>query len=359
MIRVYTHKHHGSFDTVADGLVYGFSKLGVLAGQCNLDKDEDAVPGGTAKHAIVVGNPFGAQMVHLRGMHEESWLLHAPNSEGLPKHIRDYLTSEIFSLRADKKVPVVSGLFGPSKWAVDVLRQQCPGVPVRLLRHGVLPGFQSDLDARKKVLEDFEQHFRVLHATSTGSDRKGTKLLLQAWALFEKVMPRATLAVLCHVSMMPAMQDFAVKQGCRRVHFGANHGMPEPSWVRVLNHTHVVVQPSRGEGFGLIPLEARACGVPVVATACTGHSEHMDEGPGRVIIPTGDLEESDDYLGAKTPSVSVEAIYEALMTMYRNYQEHYFAALGDAPVVGGKWAWDRVLAEDLEETPWLTIDPRT
>ena len=79
--------------------------------------------------------------------------------------------------------------------------------------------------------------------------------------------------------------------------------------------SHVVCQPSRGEAFGLIPLEALCCGVPVVATDCTGHSEYLGSSghaEGVEIIATGSLTPIDDLPGAMAPSLDPQEIARAL-----------------------------------------------
>ncbi len=54
-------------------------------------------------------------------------------------------------------------------------------------------------------------------------------------------------------------------------------------WYRVLD---LFIAPQRWEGFGLTPLEAMACGVPVVATDVGAFSEIVtDESLGRIVAP--------------------------------------------------------------------------
>ena len=56
-----------------------------------------------------------------------------------------------------------------------------------------------------------------------------------------------------------------------------------PDWYRVLD---LFVAPQRWEGFGVTPLEAMACGVPVIATTAGVFDELVVEGEtGRVISP--------------------------------------------------------------------------
>jgi glycosyltransferase involved in cell wall biosynthesis len=58
----------------------------------------------------------------------------------------------------------------------------------------------------------------------------------------------------------------------------------------VLQQADVFVHPSYEDGFGYAPMEALACGVPVIVTADTGMKEYVEEGRNGFIIPTGDKE---------------------------------------------------------------------
>jgi glycosyltransferase involved in cell wall biosynthesis len=50
----------------------------------------------------------------------------------------------------------------------------------------------------------------------------------------------------------------------------------------------LLVYPSLHEGFGLVPLEAMACGTPVVATSAGALPEVMGVGGGGVLVPPDD-----------------------------------------------------------------------
>jgi glycosyltransferase involved in cell wall biosynthesis len=55
-----------------------------------------------------------------------------------------------------------------------------------------------------------------------------------------------------------------------------------------LQEADVCVHPSFHDGFGLAPMEALACGTPVIVTEDTGMKEHVRQGFNGFVIPTGD-----------------------------------------------------------------------
>jgi len=61
-----------------------------------------------------------------------------------------------------------------------------------------------------------------------------------------------------------------------------------PNWYRALD---LFVAPQRWEGFGLTPLEAMACGVPVIATTAGVFDEIVLEGRTGCIVPPGNVDE--------------------------------------------------------------------
>ena len=55
-----------------------------------------------------------------------------------------------------------------------------------------------------------------------------------------------------------------------------------------LRNADVLVHPSYSDGFGYAPMEAIACGIPVIVTEDTGMKELIVDGVNGWVVPTGD-----------------------------------------------------------------------
>lgn len=69
-----------------------------------------------------------------------------------------------------------------------------------------------------------------------------------------------------------------------RIHFGPGDPLP------VLQRADVYVHPTYEDGYAYSPVEALACGVPVVVTEETGMKEYVVEGENGYVVPVGDAE---------------------------------------------------------------------
>ncbi|NBC86059.1 MAG: glycosyltransferase [Bacteroidetes bacterium] len=75
-----------------------------------------------------------------------------------------------------------------------------------------------------------------------------------------------------------------------RIHLAP--GDPLPAYHRA----DVFVHPTYEDGFGYAPMEALACGVPVVVTEDTGMKEYVAEGDNGYVVPTGEVDPVIDRL---------------------------------------------------------------
>ncbi|MGW6404194.1 glycosyltransferase [Streptomyces sp. NPDC055134] len=99
--------------------------------------------------------------------------------------------------------------------------------------------------------------------------QKGQDVLVRAWPLVQERFPRARLVLVGDGPDVPALR----RQATASVRFvGADDPLP---WYR---QADLVVLPSRWEGMALAPLEAMACGRPVVVTDVDGARESLPAG---------------------------------------------------------------------------------
>jgi phosphatidylinositol alpha-1,6-mannosyltransferase len=85
----------------------------------------------------------------------------------------------------------------------------------------------------------------------------------------------------------PWLEDFAEKNGVRRhVHFLS--GLSYSELAACYSACELFALPSRGEGFGLVYLEAMACGKPVIGGAHGGAPEIIQDGVTGYLVPHGD-----------------------------------------------------------------------
>lgn len=108
--------------------------------------------------------------------------------------------------------------------------------------------------------------------------------------VFRRVFRRVPTARMMMVGDGPELgptREYAARLGLgNRVRFIA----PRVHVADVIARAHVMVVTSETEAFGLVALEAMACGVPVVATRCGGIEELVCEGYTGFLQPVGDIE---------------------------------------------------------------------
>lgn len=345
MIRIYGHhKGESSFVQVTRGMRVAAKSIDLLAGEVAVDmlEQERASPGADAPIGLFCGAPLSTALGPSMGLHKEHWLVLAPNSYGIPPPLKQRLA-----------VPgTVTGFLAPSAWAADVLRAEFPSHRVLVSPHGVHPEVHlPSPEAREARIQEYQAGtFRVAHFTSTLGQRKGTLELLRAWRNWSDRPAGALLLVVANPLAVNEYLWRTREMGLdpSTVSVVANPEAPASVLAAAVRHAHVVCQPSRAEGFGLLPLEARACGVPVVMTNCTGHTEFWSP-QGTVTVAHGELDALDDYPGAMAPLVTTEAIREALIEAFETWPALADEAARTADAVRSAWSWQKRNAPVLRE----------
>lgn len=341
---------NGSLAVVTRGFERAFKEAEIFAGLYGIDSEalavdgEGSMEGSDARHGVFTG-PLGAVgKMFEAGRHAHHWVMIAPNSDQLPKNLVLELKryQEKHSLR----------FLAPSKWASGVVASflgECTTV-----RHGVMPEFCPVFAEERQAGFD-AGFFRVVHFSTSDRARKGTIELLQSWQHLKGYPATRDARLLCvldyaaKLALEEALSEGAVSgwEGiCSTVQLIDRVDFSAENMARLLSSAHVVCQPSRGEGFGLIPLEALCTGTPIVATAAAGHSEYLTEEdplPGAVVVRSGPMAPIDDLPGSRAPSVNFADLAKALAIARVNWRALHAAAQKNAAPLRVTWSWEASL----------------
>lgn len=160
-----------------------------------------------------------------------------------------------------------SALLVPCVQNIEAFRKSGVTIPIELIHWGVDTSIFYELDR----VDDGIFTFGTMGALS---NRKGTDILIDA---FLKAFPtEKDVRLLCktsNYSFFGAVRDKRVKINCTPVSY-------EDLRNDFFMKTDCFVFPTRGEGFGLTPLEAMATGIPAIVTNWSGPVEYMNEDVG-------------------------------------------------------------------------------
>ena len=156
---------------------------------------------------------------------------------------------------------------------------------IQVVPHGVSPrmrpmGADELADARRRLgLPD-----RFIVFVGTIEPRKNLETLLDAWVLMRD---RPDLVVVGSWGWRyEAVREKMARLGPRLHHMESVDPDELPA---IYNLARVLAHPAWYEGFGLPPLEAMACGTPVVVSAASSLPEVVSDAG--VLVPPGDAEE--------------------------------------------------------------------
>ena len=116
---------------------------------------------------------------------------------------------------------------------------------------------------------------------------KGMDTLITALPRVLPRFPELQLAAVGDGDDRAWLEDLAEETGVERhVHFLS--GLSYAELAACYAHCEMFALPSKGEGFGLVYLEAMACGKPVIGGAHGGAPEVIDDGKTGYLVPHGD-----------------------------------------------------------------------
>ncbi len=114
---------------------------------------------------------------------------------------------------------------------------------------------------------------------------KGIDVLLKAAAIYERQLSSVQTIMVGYGALWDKMRTLQKELGLKGVHFLGHQSQDKVA--RINNAADVSIVPSRVEPFGLVAIEALACGTPVVATNAGGLPDFINEDVG-ALVPIDD-----------------------------------------------------------------------
>ncbi len=212
---------------------------------------------------------------------------------------------------------------------------ELPEKKLKLILNGFDENIFKTMDiSREEVLQEVLNTDRPIKAKHVVSfvgkltEFKGVDLLLKAAAIYEKELPGTITLITGHGHLYDELKELAAKLKLNSVYFIGNR--PQTTVAKINNIADAAVVPSRVEPFGLVAIEAMACGTPVIATNAGGLPDFIDDKVGK-LIPM------DDHRALAA------AVIESLKNNHKATKGRYAAEYA-----AKNFSWDRALEKLLD-----------
>lgn len=137
---------------------------------------------------------------------------------------------------------------------------------------------KSELKAEFDIDQNIEY---VVSFVGKFTNFKGIDLLIKAAAIVNKTIPDVVFALAGHGELMTEMKELQKRLGLDNILFLGQ--ITQKEVAKLYNLADISVVPSRVEPFGLVAIEALACGTPVVASNAGGLPDFINDKVGKLV----------------------------------------------------------------------------
>jgi glycosyltransferase involved in cell wall biosynthesis len=233
-------------------------------------------------------------------------------------------------------------VWATSDWVADVFKKNGVTKPIYVYPHGI----ESFWKPRKRIKRENEP-LKFLHIGEP-SPRKDGQLVVETFGKLFGNNPDYQLTLKCHHSNTTRLYNqYGDLVGPDKIYSNIKiitDEYSEEDLVRLYYSHHVLLYPTWGEGFGFIPAQGLATGMPVISTYDWAHYEKF-LGPLKLMSKLSDetLPKSvgDPYIGKmyKPNQKHLEHLMYEFAMNYKAYFGYYYA---QAPKVHEEYNWDQL-----------------
>lgn len=239
-------------------------------------------------------------------------------------------------------------IYVPSEYCKSMYSMSNYSRKIVVAQHGVSDAFMQKPDPEPAKLNPFTFLYVFQNSETGGSVlRKNVLHLLDAFKIVKKNHDcRMTIKT---SSTLP-LDIPSIEKEYPGVSVSIRH-FPLREMNLFYRTHHAYVNPTKAEGFGMTPLEAMACGIPVVSVIHSGMTEFLNEGNCVPIkYQQGTIKDTFRFATNDGIIFKVEAqdIANAMIDCITNYEKHLQIAKGNAEFVKGNYSWEKVLSVVLE-----------
>lgn len=150
-------------------------------------------------------------------------------------------------------------------------------------------GFNSDIFRikeidRQKILNELGLPVdveKVICFVGKLTHFKGVDVLIKAASIYEEILENTITLIVGYGELYKKLINLTKKLNLERFYFLGHHNQDIVS--KIYNLADLAVVPSRGEAFGLVAIEALACGTPVIGTINGGLQDFLNEEVGALV----------------------------------------------------------------------------
>ncbi len=200
-------------------------------------------------------------------------------------------------------------LLVPSPWLTDLFQDDGVKIPIEVVPGGIDPDECPVLPQRRN------QPYTFLCSADRGN-RKGHDLVYSAfYNAFDFNNQDVRLIMKCRPGSLPGL-DFSYSSDMRLTLWKEDVG----SMADVFAQADVFVNPTRCEGYGMIPRESAACGLPTIVTNWSGTADNCADWA--IPLNTYTLVESGmEGCGGKWAEPDMDELVEAMRWCYTHQDE--------------------------------------